>query len=122
MNYLLSFIGRYINHLVLDHHTLCHSFPGQHIRHIKLAYQPAPRHAITVTASGHLLVAECYPPAAIHVYSVHGDRLSTIQQQELGLQEEDRINGIRCSTDGLLHVMTGPVDYIIDSLHAYKVS
>ena len=31
---------------------------GHHIRHIELSYEPTYSHAITVTASGHLLVAE----------------------------------------------------------------
>ena len=114
MNHLLSFIGRYINHLVFG--TI--SFPGHHIRHIQLSYTPAMYHAITVTASGHLLVAE-YDPPAIHVHSMQGDHLTTIQHREFELQGEDLIQGIRCSSDGMLHVATG-VD-CIDSLHAYKV-
>ena len=75
-------------------------------------------HTITVAASGHLMVAE-YDPPAIHVHSMQGDHLTTIQHREFELQGEDLIQGIRCSSDGLLHVATG-VD-CIDSLHAYKV-
>ena len=58
---------------------------------------------------------------AIHVYTADGEPVASIQHTELGLQMGNRLLGIRCSTDGILHIAAGPWGYI-DSLHVYKVS
>ena len=103
----------------LNHPAHWHSFAGRHIRHITLSFRPTPRHAITVTDSGHLLVTHDLGP--IYIYSLEGVKVATIQRQELELEGRGEwVKGIRYGSDGLLHLAAG--DYLgIRSLHAYKV-
>ena len=99
---------------------------GKHQIYKDLGYYSA-LHGITVSSFGHLLVAN-YPTPAIHIYSIQGDHLTTISHTALGLDKNLIIWGIRCASDGLLHVavgdrekIEGEANYTVQSLHAYRV-
>ena len=102
------------------------TFLGKHQIYKLLGHYIA-RHGITVSSHGQLLVAQ-YPTPAVHIYNMQGDYLATISRTLLGLDEKLVIWGIRCASDGLLHLATG-VRYkiegkthgMIQSLHAYRV-
>ena len=101
------------------------TFSGKHQIHKDLGHYIA-FHGITVSTYRHLLVAQ-FPSPAIHIYNMQGGYLSTISRTMLGLDEGLLVIwGIRCGSNGLLHVAIGECEKtggqnIIRSLHAYRV-
>ena len=85
---------------------------GKHLiyKYLKLGHSVA-LHGITVSSSGHLVVGT-YPTPAIHIYSNQGDYLTTISHTALGLGKYHIIWGIRCASNGLLHIAIGGTEEI----------
>ena len=92
---------------------------GKHIHHKKLTYKQAVRHAVTAW-SGHIVVAEQCPPA-LHIYTDRGKHVASKTHEQLGLDKNASVSGIRCDSDGVLHVCVGSTWEAITSLHAFKV-
>jgi hypothetical protein len=106
-------------------------FAGEHVRHCQLEYVPLSPSAVTACSSDHIIVAE-RRARVLHVHSLDGREVGRHEVDGVGRHEVDGrsgdwIWGIRCSTDGVLHVATGlpfvrGEDFVITMLTAYKVT
>jgi hypothetical protein len=96
-------------------------FAGEHVRHCQLEYDPLGFSAVAACGSDHIVVAQA-ATRVLHVHSLDGREVG---RHEVG-RSGDWVRGIRCSTDGVLHVATGPYveheTFFITSLFAYKVT
>jgi hypothetical protein len=100
-------------------------FAGKHVRHCQLEYKPYGHSAVTACGSDAVIVAEA-ATRVLHVHSLDGREVG---RHEVDGRSGDQVRGIRCSTDGVLHVATGQPRvegvedefFLITSLSAYKV-
>ena len=93
-------------------------FPGEHVRHCDLGYEPFIWCAVTAFHTEHVIIAERLTDI-LYAHSLDGRE---VRRHKLGLQDGERVCGVCSSTDGVIHVAVGHEHpYEIKSLRAFKV-
>ena len=119
VTFIISFkILSYFTHLRSSVNGTLRIIPGDHLSRKDLNYVPIDYSSITSMGSSHVMVAEL-TQLAVHVHQLpSGERVRSLNYQELGLRVDDELYGVNLT--GLLYLAVGNYRKT-KSLHTFKV-